>query len=114
MNAARSGRTAAGAKVEDWTPQINLGTSVLIPESYVQDLNVRLGLYRRIALLIDRAEIESFAAELVDRFGTLPGEVENLLQIVAVKQLCRDAGVERVEAGPKGAVISFRGDRVAR
>ncbi|MGF1609292.1 MAG: transcription-repair coupling factor [Kiloniellales bacterium] len=109
---ARGGAAAAAQAAQDWTPQINLGTSVLIPESYVQDLNVRLGLYRRIAVLVDRAEIDAFAAELVDRFGSLPEEVENLLQIVAIKRLCRDAGVERVEAGPKGAVISFRGDRV--
>jgi transcription-repair coupling factor (superfamily II helicase) len=57
---------------------------------------------------VDRLEIEAFAAELVDRFGPLPPEVENLLEIVAIKRMCRDAGVEKVEAGPKGAVIAFR------
>ena len=86
---------------------------VQIPDTYVADLNVRLGLYRRLALLVDRSEIEGFAAELVDRFGSLPQEVENLLQIVAIKRLCRDAGVEKVEAGPKGAVVSFHQDQVA-
>ena len=74
---------------------------------------MRLGLYRRIAALVDRAEVDAFAAELIDRFGPLPEEVENLLQIVAIKQLCKDAGVERVEAGPKGATISFYQDQVA-
>ena len=110
-NARAGGKTAAQAEAE-WSPQINIGMSVLIPEAYVQDLNVRLGLYRRVATMVDRAEIDAFAAELVDRFGPLPEEVENLLQVIAIKRLCRDAGVERVEAGPKGAVISFRGDQV--
>ncbi|MEX1205468.1 MAG: transcription-repair coupling factor [Dongiaceae bacterium] len=102
------------APVEEWTPQIGVGTSVLIPEGYVADLGVRLGLYRRLAALVDRAEIDAFAAELIDRFGPLPAEVENLLQVIAIKRLCRDAGIERVEAGPKGAVLSFRGNRFAK
>jgi len=98
---------------EEWTPQITIGTPVLIPEAYVADLGVRLGLYRRIALLSSRRDSDAFAAELIDRFGPLPPEVDNLLQIIAIKRDCRDAGVERVEAGPKGAVITLRGNRFA-
>jgi transcription-repair coupling factor (superfamily II helicase) len=110
--AARSdGQTAAAA--EEWSPQITLGTPVLIPESYVPDLGVRLGLYRRIAALADRGEIDGFAAELIDRFGPLPAAVENLLEIIAIKRHCRDAGIEKLEAGPKGAVISLRDNRFA-
>jgi transcription-repair coupling factor (superfamily II helicase) len=109
---ARGGGPVQG-EVEDWTPQINLGTSVLIPESYVADLSLRLGLYRRLAGLVSRAEVEGFAAELIDRFGPLPEAVENLLQVIAIKQLCRDAGVAKVDAGPKGAVVSFYQDQVA-
>ncbi|MFC7474974.1 transcription-repair coupling factor [Dankookia sp. GCM10030260] len=90
-----------------WSPNINLGLPVLIPEDYVRDLPVRLGLYRRIGTLQTEAEIEAMAAELADRFGTLPAEVENLLQVVAIKALCRGAGVEKVDAGPKGVVLSF-------
>ncbi len=97
----------------DWTPQISIGSPVLIPDSYVADLEVRLGLYRRIAPLVDRQEIDAFAAELIDRFGPLPEEVENLLEIVAIKRLCRDAGVAKLDAGPKGAVIAFRNNRFA-
>jgi transcription-repair coupling factor (superfamily II helicase) len=105
---------ARAAAAETWTPQINLGMPVLIPESYVADLGVRLGLYRRIAALLDRAEIDAFAAEMIDRFGPLPVEVENLLQIVAMKRLCRDAGIDKIEAGPKGAVLSFRDNKFAK
>jgi transcription-repair coupling factor (superfamily II helicase) len=108
------GAPGAAAPAEEWTPQISIGTSVLIPEGYVADLGVRLGLYRRIATLVDRAEIDAFAAEMIDRFGPLPPEVENLLEIIAIKRLCRDAGIDRVEAGPKGAVLSFRNNRFAK
>jgi len=111
---ARSGGAEGPEAAEAFTPQISIGTPVMIPEAYVADLNVRLGLYRRLSTLVDRSEIESFAAELIDRFGPLPDEVENLLQIVAIKRLCRDAGVDKVDAGPKGAVVSFYKDRFAR
>ncbi len=110
---ARSGAAGLAAPAEEWTPQITVGTSVLIPDSYVADLGVRLGLYRRIATLLDQREIDAFAAELVDRFGPLPQEVDNLLEIIAIKRLCRDAGIEKVDAGPKGAVFTFRDNRFA-
>lgn len=107
--AAREGldwENGEGAE-EKWSPQINIGTSVLIPDSYIEDLNVRMSIYRRLTELEGEQDIESFAAELIDRFGALPEEVENLLDIMKIKQLCRCAGVASVEAGPKGAVIAF-------
>ena len=111
--AVAAARDTGGAEVEEWTPTITVGTPVLIPEAYVADLGVRLGLYRRLARLVDQAEIEAFATELIDRFGALPAEVENLLEIVALKRLCREAGVERLDAGPKGAVLAFYRNRFA-
>ncbi len=111
--ASRSGVGELGEAKEDWTPQITIGTPVLIPEAYVADLPVRLGLYRRIAQLVDRREIDAFAAELIDRFGPLPPEVDNLLEIIAIKRLCRDAGVEKVDAGEKGASLVFHANRFA-
>jgi transcription-repair coupling factor (superfamily II helicase) len=107
--AVASLRGAVAKEAEEaWSPQINLGSAVLIPESYVADLNVRLALYRRLADLENNDGIEAFAAELIDRFGPLPGEVKSLLKIMAIKQLCRIAQVEKIDAGPKGATISFR------
>jgi transcription-repair coupling factor (superfamily II helicase) len=100
--------TAEEETAEQWSPQINIGTSVLIPEDYIGDLNVRMALYRRLAALNDRSEIDRFAAELIDRFGPLPAEVKHLLEIVAIKTLCRTASVEKIDAGPKGATLSFR------
>ena len=110
--AARVGETGA-AVAEEWSPQIGLGMPVLIPDSYVADLSVRLGLYRRIGSLVERADIEAFAAEIIDRFGKMPQEMENLLEIVAIKGLCKAAGVDKIDAGPKGAVISFRNNSFA-
>ena len=105
----------AGESVAErgWSPQINAGAAVLIPEDYVPDLNVRLSLYRRLSEAERPEDREALAAELIDRFGPVPREAEQLLKVVAIKGLCRQAGVEKVDIGPKGAVIQFRGDQFA-
>ncbi|WP_439814410.1 transcription-repair coupling factor [Zavarzinia sp. CC-PAN008] len=110
MAAARAAAGAANAAPEkdEWSPNIAIGASVLIPEDYVADLEVRLGLYRRIADLADRSQIDGFAAELIDRFGPLPQEVEHLLKVVEIKALARRANIEKMDAGPKGATVVFR------
>ncbi|WP_439103470.1 transcription-repair coupling factor [Celeribacter marinus] len=96
-----------------WAPQINLGVPVLIPEVYVPDLDVRLGLYRRLSGLHTKVELEGFAAELIDRFGKLPKEVNTLLLVVRIKEKCRAAGIARLDGGPKGATIQFHNDKYA-
>ena len=96
-----------------WSPQINVGMPVLIPESYVPDLQLRMSLYRRLAELKETGAIDAFAAELIDRFGPLPTAVDHLLKIVYVKGLCVAANVEKLDAGAKGAVISFREQKFA-
>ena len=97
----------------EWSPQINLGVPVLIPEAYVPDLDVRLGLYRRLSGLERKVEMEGFAAELIDRFGPLPAEVETLLLVVRIKALCKRAGIARLDGGPKGATVQFHNDKYA-
>ena len=97
-----------------WSPQITIGMPVLIPEDYVSDLAVRLSLYRRLADLDTEEEIENFGAELRDRFGVLPDEVRYLFKVAAIKGYCRRANVEKVDAGPKGAVIAFRDNSFAQ
>ncbi|MGI9475560.1 MAG: transcription-repair coupling factor [Hyphomicrobiaceae bacterium] len=99
---------------EQWSPQIGLGVTSLIPESYVADLQVRLGLYRRLSGLTNRAEIDAFGAELVDRFGDLPGEVKALLDVMEIKAFCSIAGIAQVDAGPKGGVLQFLHDKFAK
>jgi transcription-repair coupling factor (superfamily II helicase) len=102
---------AEGAALDrGWSPQINTGAAVLIPEEYVPDLNVRLSLYRRLSDAEKSADREALAAELIDRFGPMPPEAGQLLKVVAIKGLCREANVSKIDVGPKGAVVTFRGD----
>ncbi|MDF9302793.1 transcription-repair coupling factor [Tritonibacter mobilis] len=98
---------------DQWAPQINLGVPVLIPEAYVPDLDVRLGLYRRLSSLTTKVELEGFAAELIDRFGKLPKEVNTLMLVVRIKAMCKKAGIAKLDGGPKGATIQFHNDKFA-
>ena len=107
----KSGQMEGLTDEGSWSPQINLGVPVLIPETYVQDLDVRLGLYRRLSALAKKIELEAFAAELIDRFGKLPTEVDMLLRVVRIKGMCRAAGIAKLDSGPKGAVIQFYQDK---
>ena len=101
------------AMEEQWSPTITLGMPVTIPEWYITDLQLRLQLYRRLSTLESDEEIESFAAEMIDRFGPMPPEVQQLMKLVAIKALCRKAHVEKVDAGPKGVIIAFRDNSFA-
>tara|TARA_R110002094_G_scaffold189_4_gene1035 strand:- start:4245 stop:7718 length:3474 start_codon:yes stop_codon:yes gene_type:complete len=98
---------------EQWAPQINLGVPVLIPEAFVPDLDVRLGLYRRLSSLSTKVELEGFAAELIDRFGKLPREVNTLMLVVRIKAMCKRAGIAKLDGGPKGATIQFHNNKFA-
>jgi transcription-repair coupling factor (superfamily II helicase) len=109
LDDAQNGQGDAGNG--KWSPAIALGMSVLIPDSYVTDLDARLGLYRRLGDVESRADIDAFAAELIDRFGPLPAEVEHLLNVVELKGLSRQAGIEKLDAGPKGLIVTFRANR---
>ncbi|XDA96691.1 transcription-repair coupling factor [Sulfitobacter sp. LCG007] len=110
----RSGEMEGLSEADDqWAPQINLGVPVLIPEEYVPDLDVRLGLYRRLSSLTTKVELEGFAAELIDRFGTLPREVNTLMLVVRIKAMCKRAGISKLDGGPRGATIQFHQDKFA-
>ena len=107
----KSGATEVDLGNDQWAPQINLGVSVLIPEAYVPDLDVRLGLYRRLSSLDTKVELEGFAAELIDRFGDLPKEINTLLLIVRIKTMCYKAGISKLDGGPRGANIQFHNEK---
>lgn len=110
VKALQSGASESGEVADEWSPVINLGMSVLIPEGYVEDLGVRLGLYRRLADTDTEEGREAFAAELIDRFGPLPEETKQLLDVTAIKVTCKGLGIAKLDAGPKGVVITFRDD----
>jgi transcription-repair coupling factor (superfamily II helicase) len=104
---------AKGVKppAEAFSPQITAEVPILIPDDYVPDLNVRMALYRRLNEMQGRQDIDGFAAEMIDRFGPLPMEASNLLAIIEIKLACLGAGVAKLEAGPKGGLITFRNDK---
>jgi transcription-repair coupling factor (superfamily II helicase) len=93
---------------QSWTPQVNVGVAILIPETYIPDLNLRLSTYRRISEIEDDEGGNALMAELIDRFGPLPDEVRSLFEVMQIKRLCRKAHVEKVDAGPRGIVLSMR------
>ena len=104
----KAGIVEDDASGDQWSPTIALGAPVTIPEAYIEDIHVRMGIYKRLSKLETDQEIESFGAELIDRFGTLPDAVTQLLRIVNIKALSRRANVDKLEAGPKGLILSFR------
>lgn len=90
-----------------FVPNLTLGVSVVIPEDYVADLSVRLSLYRRLADTQTDLEVDALGAEMVDRFGPLPNDVETLLKLMKIRMLCVKARVVAMDIGPKGALVSF-------
>jgi transcription-repair coupling factor (superfamily II helicase) len=111
----RSGQMEGLTETDDqWAPTINLGVPVLIPNDYVPDLDVRLGLYRRLSGLTTKVELEGFAAELIDRFGKLPREVNTLMLVVRIKAMCKRAGIAKLNAGERGATIEFHNNKFAK
>ena len=101
------------AHEESWSPQINIDTPVLLPETYIEDFELRMAMYRRLSNLLEPEQVDGFAIELIDRFGSLPDETENLLQVVIVKTLCRKAGIEKIDVGNKGVIMTFRNNEFA-
>lgn len=101
-------------QISDWAPQITTGIPIMIPETYVRDLGVRLGLYKRIGDIADKSGLDDIREELIDRFGKLPEEVDNLLKTVEIKQLCRSANIEKIDAGAKGVLITLRNNTFAK
>jgi transcription-repair coupling factor (superfamily II helicase) len=110
MDAKASGIANAAPSREAFSPQITVDAPILIPDDYVPDLDLRMGLYRRVNELESRQEIEAFAAELIDRFGNLPQPTQNLLTVIEAKLNCRKACVAKLDAGPRGALVTFHND----
>ena len=102
------------SKSQDWAPQITTGIPIMIPETYVRDLGVRLGLYKRIGEIDNINAIADMKEELIDRFGAIPPEVDNLLKTVEIKIMCRKAGIDKIDAGSKGILIALRGNSFSK
>lgn len=90
-----------------FTTTINLGLPIFIAQDYITDSALRLGIYRRIGSLATIDEVENFKSEMIDRFGALPHEFENLLTTVKIKQMCQNLKIESFDAGKGGFVVKF-------
>lgn len=105
---ARALRAAAGeADNTHWTPELNVGVNGSIPDTYVPETSVRLNLYARLARLTDLDEVAQFADEIEDRFGPPPDEVVTLLDLARIAIRAREAGISRIDAGPKGVALTL-------
>ncbi|MEN9526997.1 MAG: hypothetical protein RLY56_948, partial [Pseudomonadota bacterium] len=87
--------------------EVELRVPALLPEDYVADVHVRLALYKRIAAAPDEAALEELTAELVDRFGPLPAQTQNLLRTARIRLLTRELGVRRLDFGAHGGYLLF-------
>ena len=104
---AKAGGLAEAARSKEFSPQINSDAPILIPEAYVPDLDLRMGLYRRLNDVDSKQELEAFSAELIDRFGPLPEPTQNLLTVIEIKMNCRTACIAKLDVGAKGALVTF-------
>jgi transcription-repair coupling factor (superfamily II helicase) len=95
---------------EDFSPQITVDAPILIPEEYVPDLDLRMGLYRRLNELEAKGDLEAFAAEMIDRFGPLPEATDNLVKVIEIKLNAKTACIAKMDIGPKGALVTFHDD----
>ncbi|RJF91306.1 transcription-repair coupling factor [Sphingomonas cavernae] len=107
---ARAGGAGLEPRREDFSPQITVDAPIMIPDDYVPDLDLRMGLYRRMNELENREQIEAFAAEMIDRFGKLPDSTENLLRVIEIKLNAKKASIAKIDVGPRGALVSFFND----
>jgi transcription-repair coupling factor (superfamily II helicase) len=87
--------------------EVELHLPAFLPEAYVSDVHVRLVLYKRIAAAADNAALDELTAELVDRFGELPGAAQNLLRIARLKLRALALGVRRLDLGAHGGYVLF-------
>ncbi len=107
---AKADGAGLARRADEFSPQITVDAPIMIPDEYVPDLDLRMGLYRRMNELETRQDIEAFAAELIDRFGKLPAATENLLKVIETKLNCRKANIAKLDVGSKGALVHFYKD----
>ncbi|HEX8193098.1 MAG TPA: TRCF domain-containing protein [Allosphingosinicella sp.] len=102
-------RAARGETVDRWTSVLNLGVEGRLPPEWIPEEELRVALYARLSRIADLPELDTFEEELADRFGELPGEAASLLSVARVRILAREAGIERIDAGPAAIALVPRG-----
>ena len=100
-------KTKTITKYSLFQPSINLPEPIYIPDDYINDIDVKISLYKRIALILTHKEKENIIIEMIDRFGKLPEEVENLFKLIEIKILCYQENIEKIDYGKKGILFTF-------
>ena len=108
--AAKAGEIGLARERNALSPQITVDAPIMIPEDYVPDLAVRMALYRRLNDAEDGDEIESLSAEMIDRFGPLPGPTANLVKLIQIKRQAIEANIAKIDVGAKGTLVTFHED----
>ena len=106
VEALKDGREPALDRPLAGATEVELHVPAFLPDDYVDDVHVRLGLYKRVAAA-GPAELEDLNAELVDRFGELPTPAANLLKVARLKLRARELGVRRLDLGAGGGQVLF-------
>ena len=97
-----------GVKIEKETEiQIDLKATSYIPDKYIDDSNLKIEIYQNIALCKNEEDIQNVTDEIIDRFGNIPKEVENLLQIARIKYLGKALKIEKIASTKTGVVFTF-------
>jgi transcription-repair coupling factor (superfamily II helicase) len=78
-----------------------------LPDDYVEDQNERMAVYKRLARFEDPAQVEELEVELVDRFGALPAEAVNLLDLTRIKLQGMHVGVGLIQLRPRLVFADF-------
>ena len=94
-------------KKDSFQPIIKIPVEIYIPEDFINDVDLRLSIYKRISNINNKKEIEEIKIELIDRFGKLPKQLINLLKLVEIKIICLKNNIEKFEFSRKGILISF-------
>lgn len=91
--------------------QIDLNVSSFIPDSYIENSDIKIGIYQDIALCKNEDEILDVTDEIIDRFGSMPKELENLLEIARIKNMCKEKGINKISQKLSGIVFYFNPDK---
>ncbi|HIE89739.1 MAG TPA: transcription-repair coupling factor [Gammaproteobacteria bacterium] len=87
--------------------EINLHLPALIPDDYLQDVHMRLVLYKRISNAETEDQLRELQVEMIDRFGLLPEPVKNLFRVTILKLHAEKLGIKKLDAGERGGKIEF-------
>jgi transcription-repair coupling factor (superfamily II helicase) len=103
----KEGRTPELSAPSNQGPDIDLSMSAIIPDDYINDVHVRLIMYKRIANAKDKQQLHQLQVELIDRFGLLPQSVKQLFLITDLKFLAATLGISRIHANTQQGKIEF-------